>query len=52
MNCNYQFVECSNEGCDEVILRRHLDDHLRNKCPERMYNCPSLALVAALNVGC
>ena len=40
MNCNYQFVECSNEGCNEEIERRHLDNHICNKCPKRMYNCP------------
>ena len=43
VNCDYQFVECCNEGCDEEIERRHLVDHMHNKCPERMYNCPFCA---------
>ena len=43
VNCDYHLVECCNEGCDEEIERRHLVDHMHNKCPERTYNCPFCA---------
>ena len=42
-NCDYQIVECDNEGCDEEIERRHLAHHMHNECSERMYNCPFCA---------
>ena len=42
-SCDYHLVECCNEGCDEEVERRHLVDHMHNKCPERTYNCPFCA---------
>ena len=42
-NCDYQIVECDNEGCNAEIERRHLAHHMHNECSERMYNCPFCA---------
>ena len=42
--CGYALLSCPNkcmENNEEVrILRRDLDNHLKNKCPNRQYQCP------------
>ena len=42
--CGYTFLHCPNEcmeNNEEVrILRQDLDNHLKNKCPNRQYECP------------
>ena len=37
VNCDYQFVVCSIDGCNVEIERRCLVEHMHNECPERMY---------------
>ena len=39
-NCDFQTVECANEGCDVKVGRGQLVDHMHNACPQRKYNCP------------
>ena len=42
--CGYTLLRCTNECMEnkkEVhVLRRDLDNHLKNKCPYRQYQCP------------
>ena len=42
--CEYALLRCTNECMEnkkEVhVLRRDLDNHLKNKCPNRQYQCP------------
>ena len=42
--CGYTLLRCPNEcmeNNEEVrMLRRDLDQHLKNKCPNRQYQCP------------
>ena len=42
--CGYVLLRCTNECMEnkkEVrMLRRDLDSHLKNKCPNRQYQCP------------
>ena len=42
--CGYTFLRCPNKCIEknkEVrMLRRNLDQHLKNKCPNRQYQCP------------
>jgi len=36
--CDFLPLSCPNKGCDEIVLRRHMDNH-RSKCPERSFTC-------------
>ena len=39
--CEYTLLHCQNECTkEERLLRCDLDDHLKNKCPNRQYQCP------------
>ena len=42
--CGFTLLQCTNkcmENKKEVhVLRRDLDNHLKNKCPNRQYQCP------------
>ena len=45
-SCQFALVPCPNkceedEGAGELLLiRKHLDDHVKTKCPKRAYECP------------
>ena len=43
-SCGYVLLCCTNECMEKKkevrILRRDLDHHLKNKCPNRQYQCP------------
>ena len=42
--CGYILLRCTNECMENKkelrMLRRDLDNHLKNKCPKRQYQCP------------
>ena len=45
-SCQFALVPCPNK-CEEdkgagelLLLRKHLDQHLKTKCPKRAYECP------------
>ena len=38
--CEYALLRCTNECIYNTVLRRDLDNHLKNKCPNRQYQCP------------
>ena len=40
VNCDFQTVECANEGCDVKVGKGELVDHMHNACPQRKHNCP------------
>ena len=37
-SCPYQLIPCTNE-CGGKVLRMYLDDHIEEKCPERIVEC-------------
>ena len=37
--CQYEFVPCSNEGCDEKVLRVNMEQHLNSECQYRRLVC-------------
>ena len=45
-SCQFALVPCPNKceedkGAEELLLlRKHLDQHLKTKCPKRAYECP------------
>ena len=43
-NCNYGLIPCPNEckihNVVMIVLRKDLDNHLANDCPNRQYRCP------------
>ena len=44
-SCQFALVPCPNKceedkGDGELLLRKHLDQHLKTKCPKRAYECP------------
>ena len=45
-SCQFALVPCPNK-CEEdkgagelLLIRKHLDEHLKTKCPKRAYECP------------
>ncbi|XP_072239649.1 TNF receptor-associated factor 5-like isoform X2 [Leuresthes tenuis] len=38
--CQYEQLQCTNPGCEEVQQRRYLQKHLTNTCPHRREACP------------
>ena len=42
--CGYALLRCTNQCMEDEkevrILRRNLDHHLKDKCPNRQYQCP------------
>ena len=43
-SCQFALVRCPNK-CEEdagelLVIRKHLDQHLKMKCPKRAYKCP------------
>ena len=39
-DCGCVMAVCTNNGCGLGVERRHLDNHRRNSCSQRKYNCP------------
>ena len=37
--CQYESVECENNGCDSNVQRQHLKSHMEADCPYRDVNC-------------
>ncbi|XP_063059029.1 TNF receptor-associated factor 5 isoform X2 [Engraulis encrasicolus] len=37
--CEYESVQCSNQGCTDALQRKDLQDHLRNGCVFRLELC-------------
>ncbi|CAB4008195.1 TNF receptor-associated factor 4-like [Paramuricea clavata] len=38
-NCNFEEIQCTNAGCDEMLTRRSLQYHLSAKCKLRIVSC-------------
>ena len=38
--CQFTVVACRNVDCNEEMTRQELDEHMRNLCLQRKYNCP------------
>ena len=38
--CDFEDVECTNEGCTDVVQRQSLEDHIRILCSHRLVQCP------------
>ena len=41
VHCPKQKVFCKNEGCDMLVFRSNVDDHLSNSCQYRYLDCNS-----------
>ena len=40
MTCQFKMVDCTNENCDEKVMRRDLDHHVTRECQWRSVPCP------------
>eukprot|EP00794_Sanderia_malayensis_P014087 gene14087-15559_t len=38
-HCRYEDIECTNDGCTQIIPRHLLEKHLRETCPLRLVSC-------------
>ena len=38
-DCQFRPVACPNEGCNEIITKSELKNHLENKCGFRIVSC-------------
>ena len=38
--CDYVYVPCPQNCCQDQITRRSLDTHMKEECPKREYSCP------------
>lgn len=37
--CQYETVQCTNEGCRQLVLRVHLQQHVSSECAHRRHVC-------------
>ena len=47
--CQFSEVKCTNEKCQEKVLRHQLEDHTAKHCPYRLIRCPHCELSISLN---
>ena len=45
--CGFNEVKCPNSGCDEIILKRFLDEHSTTTCPRRRVLCEVCSYMVA-----